>query len=63
MKNIDIENAKKLIVCYMALAAFWCVCWTLCRDGLSKTDNNTYGQHMYKIFNDCYEYLGNHQIL
>lgn len=59
MENISIEDAKKLIVTYMALSAFWCVVWVICREGLANADYHEYGKKMYKIFNTCVEYLKN----
>lgn len=57
MENISIDDARKLIVIYMAIGAFWCALWVLCREGLANANYNTYGIKMYEIFNECCKHL------
>ena len=51
------ELAKKLIICYMALAGLYNALWAVVRGALGNVEYGTFGMDGYRVFKNCYSKL------
>ena len=63
LNNVNVDEAKTLIIAYMALGAMYDSIWAMCRSALSNADYGYFNMKMYRYFKNCYKYLKENNIL
>lgn len=63
LHNVTIDEARTLIIAYMALSALYDSLWAMCRNALSNADYGYFNMKMYRYFKNCYKYLKENNIL